>query len=229
MRIEAGAGLAGHVRVGVVRLVSLVLIVAALAAGVLTGVTPDVAELRGWVEATGAAAPFVFVVVSAAGSVALVPKPLLSVAGGALFGPLVGTCAVVAGVTVGALAGFVIARRLGRDVVRPWTARGRLARVDRMLERRGFPAVIALRLLPVVPFGLVNYAAGLSGLHVGAFALGTAVGVVPATLVYTAAGASLTTMTVGQWLLAGAAVGLPAVVGFLLVRRGRSAEEPSTG
>ncbi|PSL51725.1 putative membrane protein YdjX (TVP38/TMEM64 family) [Saccharothrix carnea] len=215
--------MADHVRAGVVRLGVLVLVVVALAVGVLTGVTPDVAELRAWVEGTGAAAPFVFVVVAAAGSVALVPKPLLSVAGGVVFGPVVGTVVVVAGVTIGAVASFAVARRLGREVVRPRSARGRVARVDRMLERRGLPAVIALRLLPVVPFGLVNYVAGLSGLRVGAFVLGTAVGVVPATLVYTVTGASLTTMTVWQWLLAGAAVGVPALVGFVLARRGRFA------
>ncbi|MCE6999026.1 TVP38/TMEM64 family protein [Saccharothrix sp. S26] len=211
--------MADHVRAGVLRLVLLGLVVVALAVGVLTGVTPDVAELRGWVEGAGAAAPFAFVAVSAVGSVALVPKPLLSVAGGVVFGPVLGTCVVVAGVTIGAVASFAVTRRLGRDVVRPRSATGRVARVDRMLERRGFPAVVALRLLPVVPFGLVNYVAGLSGLRVGAFVLGTAVGVLPATVVYTVTGSSLTTMTVAQWLLAGAAVGVPALVGFLLARR----------
>lgn len=212
-----------RVRVGVVRLGSLVLVLVALVVGVLTGVTPDVAEIQGWVGNAGAAAPFAFVVVCAAGSVVLVPKPLLSVAGGVVFGPVVGTAAVVAGVTIGALASFAVARGLGREAVRPRFERGRLARVDRLLERRGLWAVIALRFLPVVPFGLVNYAAGLSGLRVGAFVVGTSVGVVPATVVYTTTGASLGTMTVTQWLLAGAAVGVPAVVGLVLTRRGRRA------
>ncbi|MFC6094625.1 TVP38/TMEM64 family protein [Saccharothrix lopnurensis] len=231
----------GRSRAGVVRLVLLVALVALFAVGVASGVTPGVDEVRGWVEAAGPAAPLVFVAVCAAGSSVLVPKPVLSVLGGVLFGPWLGAGVVVVGVTLGALGGFALSRGLGRDVVRPDEVRpdearsgeirsgeirsdqvppgeGRLARVDRLLERHGFAAVVALRLLPVVPFGLVNYTAGLTGVRVGSFAAGTALGVVPATAVYTATGASLTTMTPGQWLLAGAAVALPALVGFALLR-----------
>ncbi|MFC5055291.1 TVP38/TMEM64 family protein [Saccharothrix xinjiangensis] len=206
---------------GVVRLVLLAALVALFAVGVATGVTPGVDEVRGWVDAAGPAAPLVFVAVCAAGSSVLVPKPVLSVLGGVVFGPWLGAGVVVAGVTLGALVAFALSRGLGRDAARP--AEGRLARVDRLLERRGFAAVVALRLLPVVPFGLVNYTAGLTGVRVGLFAAGTALGVVPATVVYTTTGASLTTMTTGQWLLAGAAVALPALVGFavLRVRRAR--------
>ncbi|GAA1303816.1 TVP38/TMEM64 family protein [Saccharothrix xinjiangensis] len=199
----------------------LAALVALFAVGVATGVTPGVDEVRGWVDAAGPAAPLVFVAVCAAGSSVLVPKPVLSVLGGVVFGPWLGAGVVVAGVTLGALVAFALSRGLGRDAARP--AEGRLARVDRLLERRGFAAVVALRLLPVVPFGLVNYTAGLTGVRVGLFAAGTALGVVPATVVYTTTGASLTTMTTGQWLLAGAAVALPALVGFavLRVRRAR--------
>ncbi|MFT7836052.1 TVP38/TMEM64 family protein [Saccharothrix sp. BKS2] len=231
----------GRSRAGVVRLVLLVALVVLFAVGVATGVTPGVDEVRGWVEAAGPAAPLVFVAVCAAGSSVLVPKPVLSVLGGVLFGPWLGAGVVVAGVTLGALVGFALSRGLGRDAVRPGGARpdearsgearpdqippgeGRFARVDRLLERHGFAAVVALRLLPVVPFGLVNYTAGLTGVRVGSFAAGTALGVVPATAVYTATGASLTTMTTGRWLLAGSAVALPALVGFavLRVRRAR--------
>lgn len=214
-------GVNGRSWVGVGRLVLLAALVALCAVGVATGVTPGVAEVRGWVDAAGPAAPLVFVAVCAAGSSVLVPKPALSVLGGVVFGPWLGAAVVVAGVTLGALASFAVARRLGRDAVRPRD--GRFARVDRLLERRGFVAVVALRLLPVVPFGLVNYTAGLTGVRVASFAAGTAVGVVPATAVYTATGASLTTMTPGQWVLAGAAVALPALVGFAVfrVRRAR--------
>ncbi|GGP77692.1 TVP38/TMEM64 family protein [Saccharothrix coeruleofusca] len=203
------------------RLGALVLVVAALAVAVLTGVTPDVARLRDWAAAAGPAAPLAFAVVCAAGSVALVPKPVLSVAGGVAFGPVLGAVVVVAGVTAGAVASFAVARALGRDAVRDRLRRGRFAAVDAALERRGVWAVIGLRLLPVVPFGAVNYAAGLSGLRVGAFALGTAVGVVPATLVYTTTGSSLGSMSPAGWALAGAAVALPALVGFAVARRAR--------
>lgn len=201
------------------RLGALVLVVAGLAVAVLTGVTPDVARLRDWAVAAGPAAPLAFALLCAVGSVALVPKPLLSVAGGVAFGPVLGAVVVVAGVTAGAVASFAVARGLGRDAVRDRLRHGRAAAVDALLARRGVWAVIGLRLLPVVPFGVVNYAAGLSGLRLGAFALGTAVGVVPATAVYTTTGASLTSMTAAQWALAAAAVALPAVVAFALTRR----------
>lgn len=197
------------------RLALLGALLALFAVGVLTGVTPGVDEIRAWVEGAGPAAPFAFVAVCAAGSVVLVPKPVLSVLGGVLFGPVVGALVVVPGVTAGAWAGFALARRLGGDVVHP--TRGR---VDDVLLRHGFVAVVCLRFLPVVPFGLVNYAAGVTGVRVVSFVAGTAVGVVPATLVYTTAGASLGDLTVGQWALAAAAVALPALVGAAVWRRG---------
>ena len=122
---------------------------------------------------------------------------VLTLAGGLLFGTVLGGGLAVLGATAGAVLLFLAARY----VVGDWLARragGLMARVRPALERDGFSALLALRLLPVVPFWLVNLAPALVGMRLGSFALATAIGIVPGTLVFASIGAG-----VGDVLAAG--------------------------
>ncbi len=149
---------------------------------------PDVAVLREQVAATGAAGPLVFVVGYAL--IVLVPSPagLLTIAGGALFGLWVGVGLVLVAALLGAWLSYEIGRLLGRDAVARLTG-DRLHRVDRLLRDHGLAAVVAVRLLPVLPFAAVNYSAGLSGAGRRDYLLGSAVGMLPGVVAYTAVGA----------------------------------------
>lgn len=146
-------------------------------------------RLREAVDSAGAAGAVVFVVGYAL--LVLVPTPasLLTILGGALFGVVLGSVLVWAGATLGALGGFVLGRRLGRPAV-DRLLRGRLHRVDAALGRHGLPAVLAVRLVPVLPFTPLNYASGAVALRSRDYALGTAVGIVPGTVAYVSVGAS---------------------------------------
>lgn len=161
-------------------------------------------EIRHVVEASGALGPAAFVLVYAGLTALMVPGSLTTVAAGALFGALWGSVLTVAGATLGAIAAFSIARRFGRERVERRLGQ-RTARLDRWLSGRGFRAMLVLRLLPVVPFNAVNYAAGLSGIRRRDYLLATVVGIVPGTVAFVGLGSSLSDP------------GSPAFVGSLAV------------
>lgn len=157
-----------------------------------------VLHLSGWsgperlqvlVESAGWAGAVVFVVGYAV--LVLVPAPasLLTILGGALFGLWWGTLLAWSGALLGAFGGFLLGRRLGRPAV-DRMLRGRLQQADRVLVRHGLAAVLAVRLLPLFPFTPINYAAGLLGVRLRDYVVGTAVGIVPGALAYAAVGAS---------------------------------------
>lgn len=154
--------------------------------------------LGGWIRAGQALAavhPFLaavaYLALYAALVAASVPGGLpLSVAGGALFGPVLGTVLAVIGATTGAILLFLVARgTLGVALARRYGPL--LARVRPRLERDGFSALLAMRLVPVVPFWLTNLAPALAGMRLLPYAAATLLGVVPATAVFVSTGAGL--------------------------------------
>ncbi len=88
------------------------------------------------------------------------------------------------GANVGASGAFWLARALGRDGIRAFLG-NRMAMVDRLAEAQGFVWLLRLRLIPVVPFNLLNFAAGATALSWRPFAAETALGILPGTVVYT--------------------------------------------
>jgi len=109
---------------------------------------------------------------------------VLTLLGGAVFGFWWGALLNSLGANLGASAAFWLARRLGREGLRAWLG-DRLASVDRLTEHAGFAWLLRLRLIPVVPFNLLNFASGLTALPWTTYAGATALGIVPGTLVYT--------------------------------------------
>ena len=149
------------------------------------------AALLAVVVAHPAAAGVGYVLVYALVVSLMIPAGLfLTVAGGLLFGGVVGAALAVCGASLGACLLFSAARgflapRLRRQMGGP------IAALRPGLERDGFSYVLAMRLIPVMPFWLVNLAAGLCGVRPAHFALATLLGVIPLTTVYAAVGAGL--------------------------------------
>ena len=182
---------AAAARFGVGYRAKAAVLVLLIGAGIVVAMTvdlPDPEVLRDRVAAAGTWGLLSFVVVYAAVSLTPFPASALTIASGLLFGLAVGAAVVVFAATLGAWLAFLLARSLGREGVSRirWA---RLASVDAMLERRGLVSVLLVRLVPLVPFMAVNYAAGLSAVRQRDYLLGTAVGIVPATVGYTALGA----------------------------------------
>ncbi len=179
-----------------------------------------VSTIRTTVDAAGAWGPVLFVIAYAVLTVLLVPGSPLTIGAGVLFGPALGTVLVVIGASIGATGAFLWGRRLGRGAVARLTG-SRFDKVDRWLQDRGLLAVLYLRLVPVVPFNLLNPVAGVTGVTLRDFALGTVVGIVPGTFAYAALGGSFDDPTSPVFLSAVALLVVLAVGAPLIDRRVR--------
>jgi uncharacterized membrane protein YdjX (TVP38/TMEM64 family) len=175
-------------RAAVFRLIALLgLIGAALLGAYLIGV-PSPAQLRTRFAGLGWWAGGVYAVVYAAATLSPLPKSVFTLAAGAVFGLAEGLIVVVVGACTGAVLAFYLARALGRDGLHRLTGfRGH--QLDAQLAQRGFLTVLVARLIPVVPFTVVNYVAGVTALRLRVFLAATALGMLPATTAYVALGA----------------------------------------
>lgn len=216
--MSSSASIKGHRRALCRLVVLVVFIVAVIVVGLVVPV-PSVDQVRGAADSAGTAGVLVFVLGYAALTLTPVPKNVLSMAAGLTWGFAGGSLLVYLGALFGATLAFVIGRSLGRDAVERFTG-ARVARVDELLRRQGLATVIGARLIPVLPFTAINYAAGLTAVRRGDYALGTALGIIPGTLSYVAIGAFGLEPGWPFWLAVGALGGL-SVIGLLLARRAR--------
>ncbi len=128
--------------------------------------------------------PLVFVPLYAV-SVALgMPGTIPTLAGGAIFGVARGMLFNTIGANLGAFFAFLVARYLGRDFVAK-ILKGKAAALDEKIGEHGFGTMLYLRLIPLVPFNALNFSAGLSRVSLRDYVLGTLIGMIPGTLVYT--------------------------------------------
>jgi len=171
-------------------------------------------RLRGAILAYGPAAPAIFVAVYVLAGLAFVPGFVLTLLGGLIFGPWRGLVYASLGSTLGACVAFVIARRAMRGVVGGWVAgKPTLRRLDAAVSRHGFRVVMLTRLVPMAPFGVLNYAFGITGIRFSTFAITSWVCMLPATVVLTFAADAV---VAGRWQARRTLAWL-ALAGLLLV------------
>lgn len=144
----------------------------------------DAALIERTLRDLGPWAPVIHALLFALGAVLFVPGAALGLAGGALFGPVVGTLVNLVGATLGATAAFLIARYLAQDRVRV-LAGPRLARLIAGIEAEGWKFVALVRLMPLFPFSLMNYALGLTRIRLAPYVLVSSICMLPGTLAYT--------------------------------------------
>jgi len=132
------------------------------------------------------AAPLGFLAVHIAASLLFIPRTLLAIVAGLLFGMGCGIVWAATGSVAGAVAGFLVARFVNSDLVDP----RRLGPIVGAVERGGWRAVAVLRLIPVIPHSLANYALGVTRLPLAAYALGSLLGQLPLTIAYVDLGAA---------------------------------------
>jgi uncharacterized membrane protein YdjX (TVP38/TMEM64 family) len=176
----------------------------------------------GWPpQLQGAAAAVAFALAYGLCTVAFVPRPLLNLAGGALFGSQLGLGAALGGTVLGAGMAFGLGRILGQDALRPLLRARFLKAADGQLSRHGFRSMMACRLFPGVPFWAANYCAAVSRMGWLPFLLATALGSIPNTAAYVVAGARASAPTSPAFLIAMACIALPALVGAVVAWRKR--------
>jgi uncharacterized membrane protein YdjX (TVP38/TMEM64 family) len=168
------------------RLAGRLVILGAVCAGVVLAALNrdriDVAAVEAWLAGTGAWAPIVFVLAYAFGTTAFVPATLFTLAGGMIFGPLWGTLYNLLAATLAALLMMLIARYVAADYVAAHTGRW-IKGVFAGVNEEGWRFVFLMRLIPGIPFAVLNYALGLTRIGVTAYVIATLCGMVPAAIV----------------------------------------------
>lgn len=112
------------------------------------------------------------------------PGSILTLAGGAMFGFALGSLLNWAGATTGAIGAYLLARTFGQDALHGVLGR-HAERLQNLAESKGFIALLRLRLIPIVPFNVLNFASGFAGVPARSYIGATALGIIPGTLVYT--------------------------------------------
>lgn len=141
-------------------------------------------RLDAWLDAAGIAAPLLFIAIYAVAAVLFLPGSVLTLAGGALFGPLWGTVFNLTGATIGAALAFLIARYAAADWVRSRAGKG-IGRLIQGVEAEGWRFVAFTRLVPLFPFNLLNYALGLTRIGFVPYVIASFVFMLPGAVAYT--------------------------------------------
>ena len=188
----------------------------------------DAHALTRTVRAAGPWGPLAFMALYAAATVAFFPGSVLTLAGGALFGPIAGTFYNLTGATLGATGAFLASRHLAADWVRRRVG-GRAEQIIAGVEREDWRFVAFVRLVPLIPFNLLNYALGLTRIRLSRYVITSYIAMLPGSLAYTYLGyagreaAAGSSGLIRQALLS---LALLAVVALLprLIRRWRARE-----
>lgn len=234
----------------VLRLLSGAVLAAAVVVAFLNRNQLDGAALEHWVASAGAAGPLLFMLIYALATVLFLPGSVITLAGGALFGPVWGTLYNLTGATLGAALAFLAARyfahgrayAVGGQDARSRATHGRAAGEQGWVERRtgsrlhqlvtgveqqGWRFVAFVRLVPLFPFNLLNYALGMTRIRFVSYVVTSYITMLPGALAYTYLGyAGREAVAGGQGLVQKGmlALALVALVAFLpsLLRRLRA-------
>ena len=183
----------------------------------LTGSIPSAEEARDWADGLGNVAYVAFVPLFLVVNF-VIWWPILAGAAGLLFGTAVGTGLVLAGVTASSVTQMFVARKLAaghHGNLLPQRTRA----IEEFLTRHGAVAVMESRIVPGLPWGIVNFSAGLTHLRFRDLALGTGVGAAPKVFAYVALGGSLDDLGSTEAIVAIALLLMLALLGALFVRR----------
>ncbi len=166
------------------RLLAFILLACLVSLALLNRDALNIDMIEQNLQQAGASAPLIFMLIYIASTVLFLPGSLLTLLGGALFGPVLGTLYSLSAATLGAIAAFMIARYLASDWVTRKSA-GRLQQLIQGVEQEGWRFVAFTRLVPLFPFNLLNYALGLTRISVTQYSIATFIFMLPGAVAYT--------------------------------------------
>lgn len=144
----------------------------------------DAAALEVWINDAGVLAPVIFILIYALATVLFLPGSVITLAGGALFGPVLGTFYNLTGATLGAVLAFLISRYIASDWIAD-KAGGRVRQLINGVEGEGWRFVAFVRLVPLFPFNLLNYALGLTRIRFLHYLIASYIFMLPGAMAYT--------------------------------------------
>jgi uncharacterized membrane protein YdjX (TVP38/TMEM64 family) len=214
--VEIGITLAG---IGVFALV--VLSVPALRDSFVAAVQGDTAEVRQQVDSLGVAGPLLILALTLVHAVVFYPAEIVDAAAGFAYGFGPGLVLMMVGWVLSGLICYAIGHSVARPLLARWLGRERFERTEAMIERGGVTLLLAMRLIPIVPFSLFSYAAGAARVPIWRFVWTTVVGYLPITAIAVYLGSRLEGLSLTDPLVLGSAAVLLALLwaGHRVVRR----------
>ena len=178
-----------------------------------SGFTPEL--IQSWIVSFGMYGPLIFLVFSAVRPLIFFPITIIYLASGLAFGAFWGGIIAVAGAVLGSLTAHIVANKVGIDFL-PMRLKCRIIAIRDRVDEQGLRNMILIRFIPMISFDLISFSAGLSGVKLPAYLLGTLIGIAPRVFAYTYVGSNI--MSPGEsgfWIAIGILILIfiiPAVV-----------------
>ncbi len=213
---------------GLALLAGLVLAVPDLRDAFSAAVRGDTEEVRSQIDSLGLAGPLLILALALIHTVVFYPAEIVDAAAGFAYGFFPAMLLVMTGWLLSGLACFAVGRRVARPLLDRWLGAGRFERIEGMIERGGVTLLLAIRLIPIVPFSLVSYAAGAARVPLWRFTWTTVVGYLPITALSVYFGTRLEGLSLTDPLVLGSATALLALLltGHWIVRRQAASQTP---
>lgn len=205
---EIGVTLAGIVLLGLI-----VVLVDPLRDAASAAIQGDHDEVRDQIDRLGVGGPLLILVLALLHSVVFYPAEIVDAAAGYAYGFWAAMALVMTGWMLNGLACWAIGHRVARPLLDRWFGEERFERVERSIERGGATLLLAMRLIPILPFSIVSYAAGAARVPLWRFVWTTFVGYLPITAIAVYFGTRLEGLSLTDPLVLGSALALLALLG----------------
>jgi uncharacterized membrane protein YdjX (TVP38/TMEM64 family) len=214
--LEIGVTLAG-----VALLAGMVLAIPELRHAFSAAIRGDTAEVRAEVDSLGVAGPLLILALALIHAVVFYPAEIVDAAAGFVYGFFPALALVMAGWMISGFLCYAIGRSVARPLLDRWFGLKRFERLEATIDRGGATLLLAVRLIPIVPFSLLSYAAGAARVPPWRFAWTTAVGYLPITALAVYFGTRLEGLSLTDPLILGSAAALLALLlgGHWILRR----------
>ncbi len=210
---------------GVALLAVMVLTIPELRDAFEAALRGDTAEVRSQIKDLGVAGPLLILGLALIHAVVFYPAEIVDAAAGFVYGFFPALALMMLGWMLSGLICFAIGRSVARPLLDRWFGTERFERIEGAIERGGVTLLLAVRLIPIVPFSLVSYAAGAARVPLWRFVWTTAVAYLPITVLAVYFGTRLEGLSLTDPLVLGSAAALLALLlaGHWIMRRGSGA------
>jgi uncharacterized membrane protein YdjX (TVP38/TMEM64 family) len=199
---------------GIALLACLVLAVPALREAFSAAIQGDSAEVRHEIDRLGAVGPLLILALALIHTVVFYPAEIVDAAAGFAYGFFPALLLTMTGWMLSGLLCWTVGRSVARPLLDRWLGEERFERIEAMIERGGPTLMLAMRLIPILPFSIVSYAAGAARVPAWRFIWTTAVGYLPITALSVYFGTRLEGLSLTDPLVFGSAA---ALLGLLLL------------
>jgi uncharacterized membrane protein YdjX (TVP38/TMEM64 family) len=199
---------------GIALLALLVLAVEPLREAAMAAVEGDHAEVRRQIDRLGASGPLLILALALLHAVVFYPAEIVDAAAGFAYGFFPALALMMVGWVLSGLICWAIGRRVARPLLDRWFGAERFERAERAIERGGPTLLLAMRLIPILPFSVVSYAAGAARVPAWRFVWTTVVGYLPITAIAVYFGTRLEGLSLTDPLVFGSALALLALLGI---------------